>query len=357
LKKIDPSVGIEIIRQKSNKQATTGDARPEKLNSDCRMFQVDPGESKKRLDHYLAQKCLPFSRSRIQKIIDEGLVTVNGADEAASYKVRGGDLITVRIPPPAPSADNPEEMDLDIVYEDETLLVINKPPQLVVHPAPGHRSGTLLNGLLGHLMKDSEPEKEEGPPRAGLVHRLDQDTSGLMVVGKTPEVLDHLMGQFKDRKVSKSYVALVHGIPSAKRGTIDAPIGRSTGDRKKFAVTATGKPSLTRYRVVKSYVEGFSLVDITLLTGRTHQIRVHFQHLGFPLAGDPVYRKKGMREDSRFPRVMLHAARLGFTHPVTGAEMIFSAPIPVDMQGALDILTELPPVQPLSPTKSPLPSR
>ncbi len=343
MKRIDPSVGIEIIRQKSKGLSASEGDDPESLDRGCRMFQVDPGESKKRLDQYLAQKCLPFSRSRIQRIIDEGLVTVNGAEEAASYKIRGGDLITVLIPPPAPSADNPEQMDLNIVYEDETLLVINKPPKLVVHPAPGHRSGTLLNGLLGHLLKETPPDNEEGPPRAGLVHRLDQDTSGLMVVGKTPEVLDHLMGQFKDRQVSKSYIALVIGVPPSKRGTIDAPIGRSSGDRKKFAVTASGKPSLTRYRIMKTYREGYSLVDITLLTGRTHQIRVHFQHLGYPLAGDPVYRKRGGKEETQFPRIMLHAARLGFTHPVTGEEMAFSSPIPEDMQGAIDTLTETAP--------------
>ncbi len=317
------------------------------------MFQVDPGESKKRLDHYLAQKCLPFSRSRIQKILDEGLITVNGGEEPASYKIRGGDLITVRIPPPAPSEEAPEEMDLDIIYEDEVLLVINKPPQLVVHPAPGHRSGTLLNGLLGHLAKNGDPEGREDPPRAGLVHRLDQDTSGLMVVGKTPEVLDALMGQFKDRKVSKSYVALVIGIPPTKRGTIDAPIGRSSSDRKKFAVTDSGKPSLTRYRVMTTYAEGYALVDITLLTGRTHQIRVHFHHLGYPLAGDPVYKKRGVRTEKEFPRIMLHAAKLGFTHPVTGEPMSFTSPIPVDMQGALDRLTERPLAETRPSTGSP----
>lgn len=343
MKRIDPSVGIEIIRQKSKGRFAPDGDDPETPEQGSRMFQVDPGESKKRLDHYLTQKCLPFSRSRVQKIIDEGLVTVNGAEEAASYKIRGGDLITVLIPPPAPCADNPEQMDLDIVYEDATLLVINKPPQLVVHPAPGHRSGTLLNGLLGHLMKETRPEGGDGPPRAGLVHRLDQDTSGLMVVGKTPEVLDRLMGQFKDRQVSKSYIALVIGIPPTKRGMIEAPIGRSSGDRKKFAVTATGKPSMTRYRIMKSYLEGYSLVDITLLTGRTHQIRVHFHHLGYPLAGDPVYKKRGGKADPRFPRIMLHAAKLGFIHPVTGEEMVFSSPIPKDMQGAIDTLTEMAP--------------
>ena len=307
-------------------------------HSSCRMYQVDTGESKKRLDHYLAQKCLPFSRSRIQKIIEEGLVDINGHPAVASYKVRGQDRITVRIPPPVASEDLPEEMDLDIVFEDPSLLVLNKPPSLVVHPAPGHRAGTLLNGILGHFSKASSLGAEHGPSRAGLVHRLDQDTSGLMVIGKTPEILDHLMGQFRERTVSKNYLALLNGWPPTKRGTIEAPIGRSTGDRKKFAVTSAGKPSTTKYRIVTQYSEGYSLADITLLTGRTHQIRVHFQHLGFPLAGDPLYRRRGIREEREFPRIMLHAARLGFSHPVTGEELLFTSALPKDMQDAIDAL-------------------
>jgi len=302
------------------------------------MYQVDPGESKKRLDHYLSQKCLPFSRSRIQKIIDEGLITVNGLPAVSSYKIRGKDLITVRIPPPAPTEDHPEEMDLDIVFEDSSILVLNKPPALVVHPAPGHRNGTLLNGILGHLLKDDTEKTGDEPVRAGLVHRLDQDTSGLMVIGKTPEILENLMGQFRDRTVNKNYIALVNGWLPSKRGTIDAPIGRSNGDRKKFAVMSSGKPSTTRYRVMSQYREKYSLVDITLLTGRTHQIRVHFQHLGYPLAGDPVYKMRGIKEDRIFPRIMLHAARLGFFHPVTGEELQFTSPIPKDMQDAINTL-------------------
>lgn len=306
------------------------------------MYQVDPGESKKRLDHFLAQTCLPFSRSRIQKILDEGLITVNGRIESASYRIRGEDIITVHIPPPAPSEDAPEDMDLDILYEDEALLVINKPPALVVHPAPGHPNGTLLNGLLGHLSRE-DAQDSGGPARAGLVHRLDQDTTGLMVVGKTAEVVDNLMVQFRDRTVSKSYIALTIGVPPSKRGLIDAPIGRSNGDRKKFAVTAAGKPSQTRYRVITAYGEGYALLDITLLTGRTHQIRVHMHHLGYPLAGDPVYRKKGRKPDNLFPRVMLHAANLGFTHPISGEPLKFHAPIPPDMQGVLSHLTPIDP--------------
>ena len=346
MRRIEPSAGIELVRKKLSTEEAG--AFPARESLECRMYQVDPGESKKRLDHFLAQTCLPFSRSRIQKILDEGLITVNGRIEPASYRIRGEDIITVHIPPPAPSEDAPEEMELDILYEDEFLLVINKPPSLVVHPAPGHPNGTLLNGLLGHLSRE-EAGDAEGPARAGLVHRLDQNTSGLLVVGKKAEVVDHLMEQFRGRTVSKSYIALAIGIPPSKRGLIDAPIGRSNGDRKKFAVTAGGKPSQTRYRVMTAYREGYSLLDITLLTGRTHQIRVHMQHLGYPLAGDPVYKKKGRKDTLLFPRIMLHAANLGFTHPITGEELAFHAPIPPDMQGALSQLHPLDP----SPSSSP----
>ncbi len=338
MKRIDPSAGIERLKEKLPAEEAELLAKTQSL--ECRMYQVDPGESKKRLDQFLAQTCLPFSRSRIQKILDEGLITVNGRVESASYKIRGEDIITVHIPPPAPAEDAPEEMDLDILYEDECLLVINKPPSLVVHPAPGHPNGTLLNGLLGHLSREEAPESD-GPARAGLVHRLDQDTSGLMVVGKTAEVVDRLMVQFRDRTVSKSYVALTIGIPPSKRGLIDAPIGRSNGDRKKFAVTTGGKPSQTKYRIMTTYREGYALLDITLLTGRTHQIRVHMQHLGYPLAGDPVYRKKGRKDEIQFPRIMLHAANLGFTHPLSGDALTFQAPIPSDMQSALSQLHPL----------------
>ena len=342
MKRIDPSVGIEIIHSTpgnfDENRPANALAPGEDYSASCRMYQVDPGESKKRLDHYLSQKCLPFSRSRIQKIIEEGLITVNGHPAAASYKVRGRDLITVHIPPPVSSEDHAEDMDLDIIFEDNAILVLNKPPSLVVHPAPGHRSGTLLNGLLGHFQKEEWSDPSREPTRAGLVHRLDQDTSGLMVIGKSPEILDQLMGQFRERTVSKNYIALVNGWPPSKRGTIDAPIGRSSGDRKKFAVTSSGKPSTTKYRVISQYLEGYSLVDVTLLTGRTHQIRVHFQHLGFPLAGDPIYKRRGIREERSFPRIMLHAARLGFLHPVTGVELLFTSKIPKDMQDAIDNL-------------------
>ncbi|MHB8423383.1 MAG: RluA family pseudouridine synthase [Leptospirales bacterium] len=328
---------------------------PSDTGEPCREFLVARGEAPKRLDLYLSRNCLPFTRSRIQKLIDEGLVTLNDAPVNPSQKIRGGDLIRVLIPPPRPQGASPEPMDLDILYEDQDLLVLSKPPGLVVHPAPGHPTGTLVNGLLAHfrsrlVIETVEPgtpsDEEEGGvepllDRAGLIHRLDQDTSGVMVIGKSEEIISHLMSQFKDRTVSKQYLALVRGIPVKKRGEINAPIGRAQHDRKKFSVRADGKPSITRYRILQTFEENYSLLEVTLLTGRTHQIRVHFRHLGHPLLGDTVYGSRG-KDTCSFPRQMLHAWKLAFTHPRTGQEMRFEAPIPKDFQEALNQLTPTP---------------
>lgn len=320
---------------------------PNRSLSPYREFLVPRGEQPKRLDIYLSRNCLGFTRSRVQRLLEEKLVTINDIFPVSSHKVRGGDLIRVLIPPPRSQAAQPENIHLEILFEDEDLIVISKPPGLVVHPAPGHSSGTLVNGLLFHFQaqaddqkKEEREDEEEGerPLRAGLVHRLDQDTSGVMVIGKTESVVLDLMNQFKDRSVSKKYLALVKGILPKKRGEINAPIGRSTHDRKKFAVRQDGKPSLTRYRVLETFQENYSLLEVTLLTGRTHQIRVHFRHLGFPLLGDAVYGSKG-RENKNFPRQMLHAWKLSFQHPRSASKMEFEAPLPSDFESALKQLT------------------
>ena len=320
---------------------------PNNSLASCREFLVPRGEQPKRLDIYLSRNCLGFTRSRVQRLLEEKLVTINDIYPASSHKIRGGDRIRVLIPPPRSQAAQPEDIHLEILYEDDDLIVISKPPGLVVHPAPGHASGTLVNGLLFHFQsqgdeqKKGEPEEEEEaerPLRAGLVHRLDQDTSGVMVVGKSETVVLDLMNQFKDRSVSKKYLALVKGILPKKRGEINAPIGRSTHDRKKFAVRQDGKPSLTRYRVLETYHENYSLLEVTLLTGRTHQIRVHFRYLGFPLLGDAVYGSKGT-ENKNFPRQMLHAWKLSFQHPSSNSKMEFEAPLPPDFVSALERLT------------------
>ncbi len=317
-----------------------------------REFLVPRGETPKRLDLYLARNCLPFTRSRIQKLIEEGLITVDGRPGDAALKIRGGNQIRVRIPPPRAGNALPEPMELDILHEDADVLVLSKPPGLVVHPAPGHAGGTLVNGLLAHFQSKVAPEEdlgdiedgEGGEPsleRAGLVHRLDQDTSGVMVIGKTEEAVSNLMLQFKDRTVTKKYLALVKGIPVKKRGEIDAPIGRAPHDRKKFTVREDGKPSVTRYRILRTFREDCALLEVTLLTGRTHQIRVHFRHLGHPLLGDRVYGTRGTSAHDRFPRQMLHAWKLGFAHPKTGEALHFEAPVPEDFQDVLDSLTPL----------------
>lgn len=315
-----------------------------------REFLVPRGETPKRLDLYLARNCLPFTRSRIQRLIDEGLITVDGRIAEASLKIRGENRIRVHIPPPRTGNALPEPMDLNILHEDADVLVLSKPPGLVVHPAPGHAGGTLVNGLLAHFQTKPASDEEVGEiedgdsiepslNRAGLVHRLDQDTSGVMVIGKTEQAVSSLMLQFKDRTVKKTYLALVKGIPSKKRGEIDAPIGRAQNDRKKFTVREDGKPSVTRYRILKAFREECALLEVSLLTGRTHQIRVHFRHLGHPLLGDRVYGSRGASAHDNFPRQMLHAWKLGFTHPRTGESLAFEAPLPQDFQKVLDALT------------------
>lgn len=338
---------------------------PSENSSPCREFIVPKGEQPKRLDIYLSRNCLGFTRSRVQRLLDENLVTVNGNFAPASHKIRGGDRIQVLIPPPRLQNAQPERISLDILFEDNDLIVLSKPPGLVVHPAPGHSSGTLVNGLLFHFLQnraeDGKPETEdedwekvsdpEQPARAGLVHRLDQDTSGVMVIGKSEDVVMNLMNQFRDRTVSKKYLALIKGIPPKKRGEIDAPIGRSQHDRKKFAVRHDGKPSQTRYRILEAFKENCSLLEVTLLTGRTHQIRVHFRHLGFPLLGDPVYGPK-TGEDKRFPRQMLHAWKLSFQHPRLQTWLEFESPVPPDFRFVLETLTPMPSRTVLLPEKN-----
>ena len=345
-------------------------SRPHPEQGEFREYKVPRIETPRRVDQYLVAQCVPFSRSRVHRLMEEGLVLVNGLMVSPSHKVRMGDTIQLLIPPPRQQMDLPQKMDLQILYEDDTVLVLNKPAGLVVHPAPGHPNGTLVNGLLAHFGHNHElpvsdladsgiepqdlPAEEKAPPadgddgeapgklaRAGLVHRLDQDTSGVMVIGKTEYAVNNLMVQFRDRIVSKRYLALVSGIPKKRRGEIDAPLGRSSHDRKMFAVREDGKPSITRYRVISSYRENCALMDITLLTGRTHQIRVHFKHIGHPLLGDKVYAGKNAGSPERYPRQMLHAARLTFLHPETGIELSFEAPLPADFERALAHLSPL----------------
>jgi len=290
-----------------------------------------------RLDRFVAAQRPELSRTTVQRLIDDGFVTLNGSICKASDKVEPGDVIVVRIPPPVTTELIAEDIPLSIVYEDNDLVVIDKPAGLVVHPAAGHDSGTLVNALLGHLPDLGSTGGIGGEVRPGIVHRLDKDTSGLIVVAKNDRALQFLQEQFKSRTIKKMYLALVDGLVTPPEGIIDAPIGRSKHDRKKMAVTHAGRSARTRYRVIQVYHNpDLSLVEAYPETGRTHQIRVHLAWLKHPLVGDEVYG----RQHPRVPceRHFLHAASLTLTLP-NGEVRTFTAPLPPDLQRVLDQLT------------------
>jgi 23S rRNA pseudouridine1911/1915/1917 synthase len=326
------------------------DAQPEEIDdADAEAgelalrFSVDARHAGTRLDKALAELMPDVSRSRLQQWVADAAVRVNGAAVRQRHELVLGDLIEIE-PQPAPDAKAyaPEPMALAIVYEDSDILVVDKPPGLVVHPAAGHWSGTLLNGLLAHSPRNFDV------PRAGIVHRLDADTSGLMVVARTLEAHAHLVRQLQERSVTREYWAVVLGAPTSA-GTVDAPIGRDARNPLRFRVShaASAKPARTRFAVIATAQQEtvrLSWLACRLDTGRTHQIRVHMEHIGHPLVGDPVYRRglPGREGDPRtwrgFTRQALHASRLGLIHPATGRAMTwFSAP-PVDLA---DLMTQL----------------
>jgi 23S rRNA pseudouridine1911/1915/1917 synthase len=291
-----------------------------------------------RLDRFVAAHQPELSRTTVQRLIDDDFITRNGSICKASEKVEQGDVIVVRIPPPVATELIAEDIPLVIVYEDNDLIVIDKPAGLVVHPAAGHDSGTLVNAVLGHVPDlGSTGGGIGGEVRPGIVHRLDKDTSGLIVVAKNDRTLQFLQEQFKSRTIKKMYLALVDGIVTPREGIIDAPIGRSTHDRKKMAVAHDGRSARTRYRVIQIYHDpDLSLVEVYPETGRTHQIRVHLAWFKHPLVGDEVYG----RQHPRVPceRHFLHAASLTLTLP-NGEARTFTAPLPPDLQRVLDQLT------------------
>ncbi|MBI3935780.1 MAG: 23S rRNA pseudouridine(1911/1915/1917) synthase RluD [Betaproteobacteria bacterium] len=293
---------------------------------------VIPGEcAGLRLDQALSRLLPHHSRSRLSRWVREKRVTVNGRAAVPRHKVWGGEHVSVS-PQPVPEerAFAPEAIPLDVVYEDETLLVVNKPPGLVVHPGSGNWSGTLLNALLAHAPSLAQV------PRAGIVHRLDKDTSGLLVVAKTLAAHTHLVRQLQARSVRREYLAVVHGVVACD-GKIDAPIGRHPVARTRMAVVATGKPAVTHYQVVERYARA-TLLRCRLESGRTHQIRVHLRLLGHPLVGDPVYGKKRGAAPVDFGRQALHAGKLALTHPATGTTMAWRAPLPADMRRLISAL-------------------
>ena len=279
-----------------------------------------------RLDKVLVALAPEFSRSHLQGLIEQGLVRLGGTcDRLPSRRVQVGQVLHVELRPTAQSlAFRPEALELQVVFEDEDLMVVDKPVGLVVHPAPGHWSGTLLNGVLAH-----HPPAVQ-LPRAGIVHRLDKDTSGLMVVGKTLQAVTALSRAIAARQVQRVYMALVHGVMALGDTTVQAPIGRDPGSRLRMAVHAAGRPARTDVRVIASG-QGISAVRCRLHTGRTHQIRVHMAYLGHPLVGDRLY---GGASGLGLERQALHAHRLGFDHPVTGERLDFSQPAPEDLAQA-----------------------
>jgi len=288
-------------------------------------------ESSVRIDKFLAEECEHWSRTQIQDWIKEGRVTVNGQPVKANYKLAENDHIVLRVPPPKELEIKPEPMDLDIVYEDGDVIVLNKPRGVVVHPAPGHYSGTLVNGLLAHC---SDLSGINGVLRPGIVHRLDKDTSGLLMVAKHDMAHLSLAKQLSEHSVTRKYVALVHGQVEHDQGTIDAPIGRDPKNRQRMAVTVKGKPAVTHFNVLKRF-DRYCLVECRLETGRTHQIRVHMKYIGHPLAGDPLY---GPSKTLPIQGQALHAKVLGFTHPSTGKRLHFDSPLPDDMCHLIKLL-------------------
>lgn len=287
----------------------------------------------KRLDKRLLEEYPDFSRSRIEGLVKSGHVTVNGAVASkAGMKVSDGDEIDVEIPPPVPAIPEPEDIPLDIVFEDEDMVVVNKTPGMVVHPAPGHFTGTLVNAILHHCPNLSGIG---GVARPGIVHRLDQDTSGLIVVAKSQKAMESLVNAFASHKhVEKTYLAIVHGRPRLDSGRIENLIGRHPVDRKRMAIVEkNGKLAITNWQIQEANNHAITMMICRIETGRTHQIRVHMASLGCPVIGDKVYGKSAL--DKRLDPVpqhqMLHAWKLSLWHPTKGVKMDFTAPIPDDM--------------------------
>jgi 23S rRNA pseudouridine1911/1915/1917 synthase len=300
-------------------------------------FQVD--EHGVRLDKVLADRVAGLSRSAAQRLIQRGRVAVNGEPARASYKVKPGDLVVAALPAEETGDLAAETIPLEVVYEDEALLAVNKQAGMVVHPAPGHSSGTLVNAILAHCPQLAR----SGDDRPGIVHRLDRDTSGLILVAKTEKARRALQRQFKERLVDKVYLALLDGHLQPAWGRIEAPIGRDPQHRQRMAVLAGGREAITEYHVLEQFARqvgpaagDYSLVEAEPRTGRTHQIRVHFASIGHPVVGDAVYGRRRTR--LAVPRQFLHARRLGFKHPTTGRRMDLETPPPADLTSVLELL-------------------
>ncbi len=284
---------------------------------------VDEINKGKRLDSYISDNMDKISRSFAQKLIENQQVTINGKNEKASYKVCAGDNIQVDVPEAQGTKLKAQDIPVDVVYEDKDIIVVNKPKGMVVHPANGNPDGTLVNAILA-MCKDSL-SGIGGEIRPGIVHRLDKDTSGLLIIAKNNEAHVKMSKQIQDRLVTKKYIALIRGVVKDDEATIDMPIARSKVDRKKMAVDKDGKQAVTHFKVIKRY-RGYTLLEIKIDTGRTHQIRVHMAKIGYPVVGDMVY--SNGKNEFGIEGQMLHAKSLEFSHPITGKKMHLEAPLP-----------------------------
>lgn len=302
------------------------------FDTEAQSFEWEASE-KNRIDKFVKDQLGDeYSRSMIQLWIEDGRILVNGESVKANYKLSTGDQVTLTIPEAESVEITPEDIPLDVYYEDADVIVVNKPRGMVVHPAPGHGSGTLVNALMFHC---KDLSGINGELRPGIVHRIDKDTSGLLMAAKNDKAHASLAAQLKEHSVTRKYYALVHGNLSHDQGTIDAPIGRDPHDRKMYTVIEkNSKHAVTHFHVVERFGD-YTLVELKLETGRTHQIRVHMKFIGHPLVGDPLYgRSKGIRMDGQ----ALHAAVLGFVHPSSGKYIEFTAPMPEDMEMLLQSL-------------------
>jgi 23S rRNA pseudouridine1911/1915/1917 synthase len=294
-----------------------------------------PADADLRLDKFLATRLPDFSRARLQVLLADGRVRRDGVQIAeGSARVKPGQHFSVSVPAPRPATPEPEDVPLDVLFEDEHLLVLEKPAGMVVHPAPGHHSGTLVNALLAHC--EGSLSGIGGVQRPGIVHRLDKDVSGLMVVAKHDKAHIGLSAQFTVHTIDRAYEAIVWGVPARAEGKVDQPIGRHPKDRKRMAVVASGKRAVTRYRLLDAAGLVAARMRLILETGRTHQIRVHLGTLGLGVVGDPIYRPKRIpsinkdleRNIKSLKRITLHACRLGFKHPLTQEKLVFERPPP-----------------------------